>query len=213
MFYVFPFPRNIYVPFLIPFAILIKAVSYLLLNQVLPLLLLSMSFSLMFGPHMFHLLLVLPTMLFLLTIISSIFGFTLYIASRMFIQPLSPSSTLLRTLYINNGGVFLTLRSFLATHGITNLTTPPHTFEHNGYSEHPHWHIIETSLTLSHQASIPLTFWSYAFATTIYLINKIPKVGLSLGSFFEKLFHNAPDPSKLCLWLFMFSLVTSLCFP
>ena len=44
---------------------------------------------------------------------------------------------------MDNGGGFLDLRSLLATHGITHLTTPPHTLEHNGYSEHLHQHIIE----------------------------------------------------------------------
>ena len=51
-----------------------------------------------------------------------------------------------------------------------------------------------------HQASIPLTFWMYIFATVVYLINRMPKVGLSLGSSFEKLFNKAPDPSKLCVF-------------
>ena len=50
--------------------------------------LLFMSFSLMFGPHPFHLLMVFTTMLFLLTITQSIFGFTYYVENQMFIQPL-----------------------------------------------------------------------------------------------------------------------------
>ena len=44
-------------------------------------------------------------------------------------------TTTIKTLYTDNGGEFLALRSFLATHGITHLTTPPHTLEYNGYSE------------------------------------------------------------------------------
>ena len=95
---------------------------------------------------------------------------------------------------------------------MTYLTTPPHTPEHNGYSECRHRHIIEKGHTLLHQASILLIFWSYAFATVVYLINRMPKVGLSLGSSFEKLFHKDPDLSKLrvfgCLcfpWLRLYS--------
>ena len=109
-------------------------------------------------------------------------------------------TTTIKTLYTDNGDEFLTLRSFLATHGITYVTTPPHTLEHNGYFERRHRHIIKTGLTLLHQASIPLTLWSYAFATTIYLINRMPKVGLSLGFSFETLFHIVLDPSKLCVF-------------
>ena len=112
----------------------------------------------------------------------------------------------IKTLYTDNRGEFLALRSFLETHDITHLTTPPQPLKHNGYSERRHWHIVETSLTLLYQASIPLTFWSYAFATTVYLINRMPKVGLSLGSLFEKLFHKVPDPSKLRVF-------SCLCFP
>ena len=92
------------------------------------------------------------------------------------------------------------------THGITHLTTPPHTHEQNGYSESRHRHTVETGLTFLHQVTIPLTFWPYAFATVVYLINRMPKVGLSLGSYFEKLFNKAPDPSKLRVF-------GCLCFP
>ena len=92
------------------------------------------------------------------------------------------------------------------THGITHLTTPPHTPKHNDYSERRHLHIVETSLTLLHQVSITITFRPYAFAMVVYLINKMTKVGISLGSAFEKLFHKAPDPSKLHVFV-------CLCFP
>ena len=61
-------------------------------------------------------------------------------------------------------------------------------------------------LTLMHQAFTPLTFWPYTFATTVYLINRMPKVGFSLGSSFEKLFHKALDLSKLRVF-------GCLCFP
>ena len=67
-------------------------------------------------------------------------------------------TTTIKTLYTNDGGKFLALRSFLVTHGITHLTTPPHTPEHNGYSECQHRHSVKMGLTLLHQASIPLTF-------------------------------------------------------
>ena len=53
---------------------------------------------LMFGPHPFHLRMVLTTMLFLLTTTTSIFGFTRYVENRMFIPPLLPSRNLLKTI-------------------------------------------------------------------------------------------------------------------
>ena len=111
----------------------------------------------------------------------------------------------IKTLYTDNGGEFLALWSFLTTHGITHFTTPPHTPKHNGYSECRHRHIVETGLTLLHQASIPLTFWSYAFSTTIYLINRMTKVGLSLGSSFEnysKHFLTHPNSVSSVIYVF-----------
>ena len=177
--------KNIYVLSLVTLATLIKATNYLLLHQALPLPLHLRSSFLMFGPPSLPLLMVFTTTLFLLTITQSIFGFTLY---------------------IDNGGEFLALRSFLATHGISHLTTPPHTLEHDGYSERRYQHIVETGLALLHQASIPLTFWSYAFTMAVYLINRMPKVGISLASSFERLFNKSPDLSKLCVF-------GCLCFP
>lgn len=52
------------------------------------------------------------------------------------------------TLYSDNGGEFITLRSFLAEHDISHLTTLPHTLKHNGISERKHRHVVETGLTL-----------------------------------------------------------------
>ena len=110
-------------------------------------------------------------------------------------------------LYTYNGGEFLALQYFLATHGVTHLTTSPHTPEHNGYSERQHQHIFETCLTLLYQASIPLIFLLYAFATTVYLINKMPKVSLSLGpslkSCFTKLLTHPNSVSSIVYAFFI----------
>lgn len=65
----------------------------------------------------------------------------------------------IRTLYSDNGGEFVAMRSFLTTHGISHLTTPPHTPEHNGISERKHRHIVETGLTLLSHASVPKSYW------------------------------------------------------
>ncbi|KAL6334026.1 hypothetical protein AAG906_000080 [Vitis piasezkii] len=103
----------------------------------------------------------------------------------------------IHTLYSDNGGEYLALRTFLTTHGITHLTTPPHTPEHNGYSERRHRHIVETGLTLLSHASLPLTFWTHAFATTVYLINRMPTPTLNLSSPYENIFGSPPNYSKL----------------
>ncbi|XP_010544446.1 PREDICTED: uncharacterized protein LOC104817067 [Tarenaya hassleriana] len=100
--------------------------------------------------------------------------------------------------YSDNGGEFLALSSFLASHGISHhTTTPPHTPEHNGISERKHRHIVETGLSLLHRASIPLCYWSYALTTATYLINRLPSSVLGMSSPFEILFHSSPNYSKL----------------
>ena len=48
------------------------------------------------------------------------------------------------TLYSDQGGEYQALKSFLAFHGISHFTTPPHTPKHNGYSERRHHHIVES---------------------------------------------------------------------
>ena len=77
------------------------------------------------------------------------------------------------TLFSDNGGEFLALKSFLFDHGISHLTSPPHTPEHNGISERKHRHLVETGLSLLSHASMPQSYWSYAFATAVYLINRM----------------------------------------
>jgi transposase InsO family protein len=62
------------------------------------------------------------------------------------------------SLYSDNGGEYIALKPFLSEHGISHLTSPPHTLEHNGYSERRHLHIVETGLALLSHASIPTTF-------------------------------------------------------
>lgn len=48
------------------------------------------------------------------------------------------------TFFTDNGGEFMVLKTYLAANGITHLTSPLHTPEHNGVSERKHRHIVET---------------------------------------------------------------------
>ena len=103
----------------------------------------------------------------------------------------------IKTLYSNNGGEYITLAHFISTNGISHLTIPPHTPEHDGFSERRHLHIVETGLALLSHASLPLSYWPYALATTVYLINHMPTPTLNLSSQHEKIFSAAPNYSKL----------------
>lgn len=103
-------------------------------------------------------------------------------------------------------GEFVALTSFLASNGISHFTTPPHTPEHNGFSERHHHHIVESGLTLLHHAFIPTTFWPFAFVAATYLINRLPKVNLSMVSSYENLFGRPPNLQKLRIFGY-------LCYP
>ncbi|CAA7051447.1 unnamed protein product, partial [Microthlaspi erraticum] len=105
--------------------------------------------------------------------------------------------TRIGTFFTDNGGEFKALRDYLKTSGISHLTSPPHTPEHNGVSERKHRHIVEMGLTLLSTAAVPKKFWPFAFSTAVYLINRLPTPVLDLQSPFEKLFGMQPNYHKL----------------
>ncbi|KAJ9538837.1 hypothetical protein OSB04_031570 [Centaurea solstitialis] len=96
-----------------------------------------------------------------------------------------------------NGGEYQALSTYLATVGISHLTTPPHTPEHNGYAERRHRHIVETGLSLLSHSKLPLEFWPLAFTTATYLINRLPTVTLQHKSPYQCLFGSPPNYLKL----------------
>ncbi|CAN1339492.1 Retrovirus-related Pol polyprotein from transposon RE2, partial [Linum perenne] len=73
------------------------------------------------------------------------------------------------------GGEYQGLSSYLAQHGILEQTSCPHTPEQNGCAECKHRHITETGRTLLHHDAVPLEYWTYAFQTAAYLINRLPR--------------------------------------
>ncbi|KAK0588506.1 hypothetical protein LWI29_001769 [Acer saccharum] len=94
-------------------------------------------------------------------------------------------------------GEFVALKHTLSGYGISHFTIPPHTPKHNGVSERRHRHIVETGLSLLTHASMPLQFWSYAFVTAVYLINRMPTPLLHMQSPYEKIFSMHPTYEKL----------------
>ena len=97
----------------------------------------------------------------------------------------------IKTLYSDNGGEFIALAHFFSTNGISHLTTPPHTPEHNDFSEQRHLHIVEIGLALLSHASLPLSYWTSVFSTTVYLINRMPTPTLNLSSPYAKFFYHS----------------------
>ena len=113
---------------------------------------------------------------------------------------------LIKTIYSDNGGEYQGLSNYLTINGVSHLTSPPHTPEHNGFAERRHMHIVETGLSLLSHAKLPLEFWSLAFTTASYLINRLPTPILSNKSPFHYLF--GVPPNYLKLWSF-----GCLCYP
>jgi transposase InsO family protein len=103
----------------------------------------------------------------------------------------------IKSVYSDNGGEFVALKHYFTTNGISHYTTAPHTPQQNGVSERHHRHLVETGLTLLHDASLPLQYWPYAFSTAAYLINHQPTPLLQHKSPFEILFTQSPNYKKL----------------
>jgi len=101
------------------------------------------------------------------------------------------------SLYSDNGGEFLKLKSFLNIHGISHLTTPPYTPELNAPSERRHRHIVETGRALLRMAKLPPEYWSFAFKTAVYLINRQPTPILKMQSPFQAIHKKTPNVSHL----------------
>ena len=80
----------------------------------------------------------------------------------------------IKTLYTDGGGEFTGLTPHLVACGIQHLKSPPYTPQLVGSAERKHRHIVETGLALLHHSALPLKFWSAAFQTATYLINRLP---------------------------------------
>ena len=93
------------------------------------------------------------------------------------------------------GGEFQSLNKYLKSYGIHHRVSCPYTPEQNGTAERKHRHLIETSLALLKQASLPPTFWDEAVTIASFLINRMPTPLLANQSPYEKLFQHSPDYS------------------
>lgn len=86
------------------------------------------------------------------------------------------------------GGEYRAFSNLLSQYGIVHRRICPHKYEQNGIIERNHRHITETGLTLLANSSMPLKYWSEAFETTTFLINRMPTVVLGGESPIQKLF-------------------------
>jgi histone deacetylase 1/2 len=91
------------------------------------------------------------------------------------------------------GGEYHNLNSFFNKLGILHRVSCPHTHQQNGTAERKHRHLVETGLTLLAHASVPFRFWSDAFTTACFLINRLPTRLLQMKTPLELLLNELPD--------------------
>jgi histone deacetylase 1/2 len=99
----------------------------------------------------------------------------------------------------DGGGEFVnqSLQNLFKTNGIIHRISCPGTPEQNGLAERRHRYIVETGLTLLSHASVPIKFWTVAFCTAVFLINRLPTSVLGYKSPHEVVFGSAPTYDSL----------------
>ena len=106
----------------------------------------------------------------------------------------------------DNGGEFIAFKPYLEAHGIVHQFSCPHTPQQNGRAERKICHLVETGMALLAQSFLPSKYWSFAFQTSVYLINLLPAKLLNFQSPLQVLFHKIPNYHHLRVF-------GCLCFP
>ena len=88
-------------------------------------------------------------------------------------------------------------KTYPIQNGIIHHLSYPYTPQQNGLVERKHRHHIETTITLSSQAKMPSSYWSYAVLTIVTLINLMPTSVLNFLSPWSTLYASQPDISQL----------------
>jgi len=95
----------------------------------------------------------------------------------------------IKTIQCDGGGEYKVVQNRAIEAGIQFRMSCPYTSQQNGKAERKHRHIAEFGLTLLAQAKMPLHFLWEAFATTVYLINKLPSLVTQNESPYSLLFQ------------------------
>uniref|UniRef100_A0A803NUC9 Integrase catalytic domain-containing protein n=1 Tax=Cannabis sativa TaxID=3483 RepID=A0A803NUC9_CANSA len=91
------------------------------------------------------------------------------------------------------GGESQAFSTLVAQNGILFDHSCPNTLAQNGRAERKHRHIVEMGLTLLAQAAMPQKYWSDAFQTAVYFINRLPTTILNHKSPYEVIHSKTPD--------------------
>lgn len=89
------------------------------------------------------------------------------------------------------------LKEYFASKWLIHQISYPRTQEKNGLAERRHRHIVEIGLSLMAHSSMLHKFWTTAFATFIFLINRLPAKILHGKSPYEIVFKSPPSYTTL----------------
>lgn len=103
----------------------------------------------------------------------------------------------LKAIQTDGGGEYAPFTPFLTNLGIFHWLSCPITSEQNGCVERKHRHVVELGLSMMSLASLPFKYWTCAFHTAAYLINRLPTVIYSYKFPFELLYNKLPSYSLL----------------
>jgi histone deacetylase 1/2 len=104
-------------------------------------------------------------------------------------------NTTVKIIQSDDGGEFVnqSLQDCFVSNGIIHRLSCHGTLEQNGLAERRYRYIMDTGLTLMAHASIPPRFWTTAFTTTVFLINRLPTSTLGNKSPYELVLGSPPS--------------------
>nr|GEW17814.1 putative reverse transcriptase domain-containing protein [Tanacetum cinerariifolium] len=85
------------------------------------------------------------------------------------------------------------VRNLLSKNGTHHRMSCPYTPQQNGRAERKRRHITETGLAMMFNANVPANFWTYAFSSATYIINRLPTKLLGNKSPYELVFYLKPN--------------------
>lgn len=70
------------------------------------------------------------------------------------------------------GSEYQGFQSFIASYGIIHWTSCLHSSEQNGLAKRKHRHMVEISMAMLSNASLPFSLWDEAFFSSFFVINQ-----------------------------------------